>query len=188
MPRCLSAERGEGYVSLMIGAVNFTLPDIHEHQWSEAAAAFPNHAATLLAYDIFIGNIDRANNLKVDMRRRSLNFFAGFDHSHCLLDIHTEAQESLAELSSDGLIVTGYPFYQAPAIRMERVANYVERIEELPDSLILTTCMILLLARVPGRSRQPSDVHPSSTTTYSYGMIVVDDRPDTKKAFLRKRG
>lgn len=142
MGALVAAERGEGFVSLMIGASHFRLPDLHESQWREAAAAFPNHAASLLAFDIFIGNIDRASNLKVDMRRKSLNFFAAFDHSHCLLDRDLNIRQSLAELASDELLVDEHPFFRQPDIREKHVMDYVRRIGELPESLIRTACVL----------------------------------------------
>jgi hypothetical protein len=138
----VAAERGDGFASLMVGAVNFKLPDLLNSQWKEAAEAFPNHAASLLAFDIFIGNIDRANNLKADMRRKNMNFFAGFDHSHCLLDCVLDVDKSLSLLGSDDLILTEHPFFQQSPIKIARVKEYVTRIQELPDSVIRSACML----------------------------------------------
>ena len=71
------AERGEGFVSLMVGARNFRLPDLDQEFWADAATAFPNHAALLLAFDIFIGNGDRRSNIKADIKRKNLQFLRG---------------------------------------------------------------------------------------------------------------
>ncbi len=138
----VAAERGDGFASLMVGAVNFALPDLLDSQWREAAEAFPNHAASLVAFDIFIGNVDRAGNLKADMRRKNMNFFAGFDHSHCLLDCTLEPGDSLDWLGSDALIVEEHPFFQQAPIKIARVKQYVKRIQELPDSVIRSACML----------------------------------------------
>lgn len=138
----VAAERGEGFASLMLGTVNFKLPNLLDTQWREAASAFPNHAASLLAFDLFIGNIDRSSNLKADIRRRNMNFFAGFDHSHSLLDCKTTVETSLAALNDYSLIVVEHPFYQQRSLFPYRLQEYVQRIQELPDSVIRRACIL----------------------------------------------
>lgn len=140
----VAAERGEGFVSLRLGARNFQLPNIHEQQWAEAVRAFPNHAASLVAFDILIGNFDRKNNMKADLKRKGFNLFAGFDHSHCLLDITLDRspEKSLEILESDALIVEEHPFYKTRDLYTFRLAEYVERIGEIPDSVIDSCCVL----------------------------------------------
>lgn len=135
------AERGEGFVSLMVGARNFRLPDLDQEFWADAATAFPNHAALLLAFDIFIGNGDRRSNIKADIKRKNLQFFAGFDHSHCLLDAVLDVEESIERLASGDLILQEHPFFKVPGLARERVGYYVDRISNMSDDSIVSACV-----------------------------------------------
>lgn len=137
----VSAERGEGFVSLMIGARNFKLPDLDVEFRTDAVRAFPNHAASLLAFDIFIGNMDRGSNLKADIKRKNLQFFSGFDHSHCLLDTTLDLDQSIELLGSDALILQEHPFFKVVGLSPGRVDYYVEKIANLSDDSILSACV-----------------------------------------------
>ena len=141
MGTLVAAERGEGFVSLMVGATNFSLPDLDEALWGKASLAFPNHAASLIAFDIFIGNIDRRDNLKVDVKRPNMQFFAAFDHSHCLLDANLDPEKSLELLQSSDPMLNEHPFFKAPGVTLERVMAHAERISKLSEEVIFNTCV-----------------------------------------------
>lgn len=141
MGTLVAAERGEGFVSLMVGATNFTLPDLDKALWGSAAKKFPVHAASLLAFDIFIGNIDRRDNLKVDMKRPGMQFFAAFDHSHCLLDADLDYEMSLKLLGSNDLMLNEHPFFKAPGMTFEQVFHCAQRISKLPEEMIVNSCV-----------------------------------------------
>jgi hypothetical protein len=141
MGTMVAAERGEGFVSLMIGATNFTLPDLDSALWAKASTTFPSHATALLTFDIFIGNNDRSGNLKVDMKRPGMKFFAAFDHSHCLLDANLDYENSLNQLNSNDLMLTEHPFFKAPGVTFRQAILYAERIAKLSDEIIFNCCV-----------------------------------------------
>lgn len=141
MGTLVAAERGEGFVSLMVGATNFTLPDLDSGLRESAAKKFPLHAASLLAFDIFIGNIDRECNLKVDMKRPGMQFFAAFDHSHCLLDNNLDTEISLRDLGSSELILNEHPFFKTSGVTFEQTLICAQQISKLPEEMIVNSCV-----------------------------------------------
>ncbi len=141
MGTLVAAERGEAFVSLMVGATNFTLPDLDSGMRESASKKFPLHAATLLAFDIFIGNIDRECNLKVDMKRPGMQIFSAFDHSHSLLDSSLDVEASLKELGSNALILGGHPFIKTAGVTFAETLQVAERISKLPEEMIFNACV-----------------------------------------------
>ena len=141
MGTLVAAERGEAFVSLMVGSTNFTLPDLDSGLRESASKKFPLHASTLLAFDIFIGNIDRDSNLKVDMKRPGMQFFAAFDHSHCLLDCNLDVEVSLRELGSNDLILNEHPFIMTAGVTFSQTMKVAERISKLPEEVIVNSCV-----------------------------------------------
>lgn len=141
MGTLVAAERGEGFVSLMVGATNFTLPDLDRGLRAIAAKKFPLHAASLLAFDIFIGNIDRECNLKVDIKRPGMQFFAAFDHSHCLLDANLDIDESLELLGSEDLMLNEHPFFHTASVTFDKTYQVAGRISKIPEEMIVNSCV-----------------------------------------------
>ena len=131
---------GDGltYASLEVDSIGLSLPNMLKSQGRKVAAAYPSEAAALVAFDIFIGNWDRKQNIKASLHTPGVPIFRGFDHSHALLNIEDDPLRSIARLGSDDLIVKFHPFYLNIS---DTILNYwVDRIEALPHSLLDECC------------------------------------------------
>ncbi|MDA8154750.1 hypothetical protein [Acidithiobacillus thiooxidans] len=129
---------GPTYASLMLHSPGINLPDVLENQLDSVAQRYPQRVAALLAYDLFIGNGDRARNLKAALVTPHVRFFAAFDHSHALLGVESNPTNSIRKLAEGELIVRRHPFYgRVQAVFLE---GWISRIVALPDGYIRECC------------------------------------------------
>lgn len=131
---------GHTYASLMLDTSGMLLPNLLDWQIPRAAGMYPDETAATVAFDILIGNDDRANNLKMSMLTNHLPLYRIFDHSHCLLTHRVNPLESISFLKSDKLLVRSHPFYGT--VDMDLVMKWVKRIEEL-SPYIFRECFIM---------------------------------------------
>lgn len=134
----VSGKNETRYASLMLAAEEGYLPDLSSSRIAKVAQLYPFQAAGLLAFDLWIGNWDRASNIKASIRSPKHPIFCGFDHSHALLSVEEDPVKSVARLASPDVIVTFHPFF-GHAIQ-PHVDTWTKRIAGLPELLIRAAC------------------------------------------------
>jgi|CXWL01.1.fsa_nt_gi hypothetical protein len=128
----------EAYASIEIASPGLHLPDLLPTQYKNAALKYPNEAAALIVFDIFIGNWDRNSNIKASFVTPHRPIFQGFDHEHALLGVENNPMDSIKTLSGTDLIVKSHPFYGL--IPFMPMAEWSERINEIDDAMIHECC------------------------------------------------
>jgi hypothetical protein len=129
---------GPAFASLEVASPGLSLPDLLESQRVKAAGIYPNEVAALVAFDILIGNDDRARNLKASLATPHIKVFKAFDHSHCLLTIEEDPEESLKQLRQGQLIVRFHPFYGI--VRYDLLDGWAKRIAAVDDIYFQECC------------------------------------------------
>lgn len=127
-----------GFASLQLVLDELPLPNIRRSQLTKACTLYGNLVAGLVVFDLWIGNFDRALNLKAAVSDLRRPLFCGFDHSHCLLTTERTISLSLTKLRQGDLIVGQHPFY-GRAARTD-VLRWIARLESLPSGLIRAAC------------------------------------------------
>lgn len=128
---------GLAFASLRVAAPGVALPNLSYRQLARVAAIYADEAAGLVAFDVWIGNSDRAQNIKASLNPH-VHLFSGFDHSHALLGLETSPDASIGRLVSHDPIVSHHPFQGL--IRTEMLDRWLGRIEELPVAYIAACC------------------------------------------------
>lgn len=131
---------GPAFASLEIASPGLSLPDMLESQRAKAASLYPNETAALVAFDILVGNYDRGRNLKASLATPHIKIFKAFDHSHCLLTIEEDPEDSLKRLYNEDLIVMHHPFYGH--VRQNLLEDWISRIEAV-DAVYFKECCLM---------------------------------------------
>ena len=126
------------FASLEIAKPSTPLPNIRKGWFKDAAKLYPDQAAALVVFDIFIGNTDRYQNLKVSLFNENHPIFCAFDHSHSLLHPFYSSDEAIKFLYSDKLLVKHHPFFML--IECQRLKDWCLRFMEASDYLIRECC------------------------------------------------
>lgn len=129
---------GHAFASLKVADPGVSLPDIRKSWIRQAASVYPDHVAALVAFDIFIGNTDRYQNLKVSLFTPHMRVFAAFDHSHSLLHPFMKPDEAIDRLASKELITDTHTFYGL--VSRSKLNEWCQRISSTPDCLIRECC------------------------------------------------
>jgi len=129
---------GLAYASLEVASQGIPLPNLLHAQAAKAAATYPDEASALLAFDIFIGNRDRYENLKASMVTPHIRIFRAFDHSHALLNIEHDPGDSIARLGSDDLILVFHPFFEL--VSQPLLETWLDRIAAVDDLYVRECC------------------------------------------------
>ncbi|MDA8151215.1 MAG: hypothetical protein M0003_00640 [Acidithiobacillus sp.] len=129
---------GQAYASLLLHSPGINLPDVLDPQLDRIAHMYPDMAAALVAFDIFIGNGDRARNLKAALVTPHVRLFAAFDHSHALLGVESNPKNSIRKLTEGELVVRRHPFYGR--VQTVFLEGWISRIVALPDGYIRECC------------------------------------------------
>ena len=131
--------RGIRYASLLISEVGFSLTDIDHPQAEEVAERYPVEAAKLAVFDVWIGNMDRAGNIRANMEESTENLLVGLDHGCSLLSIADDVDASLTLLES-----ANWPSNHIfeGLVRRYFVEPIVQRIEHLTDDAIQEACLM----------------------------------------------
>lgn len=118
------------YASLMVAPHGLALTKLSRGCADDVTALYPDEAAALTAFDLLIGNWDRANNVMVALGATPIRMFVGYDHSHALLHVDNDRSASIARLGRGDLIVHYHPFFGR--IERERMLLWASRIASLP--------------------------------------------------------
>ena len=126
------------FASLQIAKPSTPLPNIRASWYKDAAKLYPDQAAALVVFDIFIGNSDRLQNLKVSLFNENNPIFCAFDHSHSLLHPYYSIDKAIKLLHSDELLAKEHPF--DGLIECHRLNDWCLRFMEASDYLIRECC------------------------------------------------
>lgn len=132
------AGSGQAFASLELGAPGLPLPDVSESNHGRVAELYPEAVAGLVAFDIWIGNPDRARNFKASLVTPHVPVFRGFDHSHALLCVESTSLQSIRRLRAGDLIAETHPFYGR--VRRDQLERWITRIRALPEDYIRECC------------------------------------------------
>ena len=77
---------GPAYASLQLVLPAIPLPNLLISQHGKCANKYPDESAAIVAFDIWIGNFDRAGNVKASLLSSNHPSIRALDHSHCLLN------------------------------------------------------------------------------------------------------
>lgn len=127
------------YASLIAATPGSRLPEVFQSQAQRAASRYPDEAAALLVFDVFVGNWDRAGNLKAALSS-PVPFFCGYDHSHALLAVRNTPEESIAALASDHPCLTRHLFQGL--VPAETLNAWCARVAALPEALVTSACCL----------------------------------------------
>lgn len=128
------------FASLKIADPGISLPDIRKSWIKQASTLYPDHVAALIAFDVFIGNTDRYQNIKASLFTPHMEVFAAFDHSHTLLHPFLDPAAAIARLASNAVITDTHTFYGF--VEMPRLDAWCNRIASTPDYLIRECCVL----------------------------------------------
>lgn len=127
------------YASLLAATPAGRLPPVTATRAAAVALRYPRESAATLVFDVFIGNWDRAGNIKAAVAS-PVSFFCAFDHSHCLLALDDTPQESIERLATDDPGLTGHLFLGL--VDEKLIRPWVSRIEALaPESIEAACCL-----------------------------------------------
>lgn len=130
---------GLAYASLEVALPGISLPDALPSQFGAIARDYPHESAGLLAFDILIGNFDRGRNLKASLVTPHIPLFCAFDHSHVLLNIKGNPQDSIQSMKSDNLLILSHPFFKR--ISRKNLDIWIKRIARLDTDIIRDCCI-----------------------------------------------
>lgn len=133
-----TAGAGHAFASLELAAPGLPLPDVPESHHGRVAELYPDAVAGLVAFDIWIGNPDRARNFKASLVTPHVPVFRGFDHSHALLGMDTTAPRCIRRLKDGEFIVETHPFYGK--VGLGHLTRWVERIKAIPEDYVRECC------------------------------------------------
>jgi hypothetical protein len=138
---CLTDGHGYGYASFELGAPDLSLPPVTACRRDRVAERYPNEAAALVAFDMWIGNWDRGENLKATLVTPHILMFAGYDHGNSLLNVEEDPWRSIERLSTDSdQILRFHPFFGR--VTQPLLENWLLTIGGLPDEII-QSCVCL---------------------------------------------
>lgn len=131
---------GHAFVSMEIGSPGLPLPDATPSRRRRIAEQYPDEVAALLAFDILIGNSDRGDSIKVALETPHIRLFAGYDHSHALLNIEEDPHRSIERLADDqDLILQFHPFYRL--VQPQHLHEWLVNIGRVPDERVSACCL-----------------------------------------------
>lgn len=131
---------GPAFVSLRLDSLGERLPNLLWKKRGEAAQRYPEEVASLILFDLLVGNWDRERNLKVSLANAHLHLFRAFDHSHALLDVYfDDMSRSLSALRDGELIVRRHPFYGLIPPHALTVAR--DRFLGVDDDMVRACCL-----------------------------------------------
>jgi hypothetical protein len=136
----VAGREGLLFASLTVSTIGISLPDVGKRQVPRILIRYPIECAAMLAFDAWIGNWDRLDNLRANLDAKAPHqVFVAFDHSHCLLDAKGTVAESIAALASGEVIVERHPF--AGRLTADAVSPWVDRIRQVDPMSIQRGCI-----------------------------------------------
>jgi len=130
---------GLRYASLKVAEVGFALTDIEPEHADAVVARYPVEAANLAVFDIWIGNWDRAGNLRANLQESTDNLMIGLDHGGSLLSVGDSIDAALHRLRRED-----FPRGHMFAKRLDRrlADAMVERIMCISDEAVQDACVL----------------------------------------------
>lgn len=130
---------GLAYASLEVALPGLDLPNMRVSQHEAVVKRYPSQAAAILAFDYWIGNVDRGANVKASLKSPHVPLFRAFDHHFCLLSVEQEAEASIERLESMDPVLQGHPFQ--PWVAQGEFNRWVGRISSAQEELIRECCV-----------------------------------------------
>lgn len=138
---CLSVTGdGQVFASLELGSPGMSLPDVTPSRYRLLMERYPDEMAALLVFDLLIGNRDRGQSIKAALVTPQIRFFAGYDHSHSLLNIEQDPWQSIQRLHEEEWIVEYHPFI--PGVDIPYLERWIERVCTYPQQYIAECCLL----------------------------------------------
>ena len=130
---------GLRYASLKVAEVGFGLTDIEAEHVDAVVARYPVEAANLSVFDVWIGNGDRAGNLRANLDESTDNLLVGLDHGGSLLSAGDSVDAALRRLRR-----ANFPQGHLFAKRIDRrlADAMVTRIMQVSDEAIQDACVL----------------------------------------------
>lgn len=130
---------GLRYASLKVAEVGFTLTDIEPEHADAVVTRYPVEAASLAVFDVWIGNGDRAGNLRANLQESTDNLMIGLDHGGSLLSVGDTIDAALQRLRR-----VDFPRGHLFAGRLDRrlTDGMVQRIQCISDAAIQDACVL----------------------------------------------
>lgn len=89
---------GVYFASLTVGGLSINLPNVSRRRMEGVAKRYPNEAAGIFVFDVWILNDDREHNLKANLTVSPLHLVAAIDHEQTLLGRYADMLQSLEAL------------------------------------------------------------------------------------------
>ncbi len=127
------ADGGTYFASLIVGGLSINLPNISAKKMASVAQRYPDEAAALFVFDVWVLNDDRANNLKANLTPAEVHLVAGIDHEQTLLGTRADMNDSLRALGNLE-VPNQHPLRAHVAAGI--VEQWVARIVALDDAVV----------------------------------------------------
>lgn len=121
------------FASLTIGGLSINLPDVPRRRMEGVAKRYPNAAAAIFVFDVWILNSDRESNLKANLTSAPTPIVAAIDHEQTLLGVKDDPGDSLAALNAMGF-PERHPL--AGYVSIRDVQRWTIAVAELSDEAI----------------------------------------------------
>jgi len=128
------------FASLRLNETGMSLPDMHQRRIKNVVDRYSQECAAILVFDCWIGNDDRAMNIKAYTSSAPVSLFRAYDHDAALLGPLTPPGYRLKELADGGLIVGGHPF--SGKLAKALTDPLVKRIQKLTQRQIAECCCL----------------------------------------------
>ncbi len=130
---------GLRYASLKVAEVGFALTNVESEQVDAVVTRYPVEAANLAVFDVWIGNGDRAGNLRANLHESTDNLMIGLDHGNSLLSVGDSIDAALQRLRRKDF-PRGHLF--AGRIDQRLADTMVTRIMRISDEAIQDACVL----------------------------------------------
>lgn len=130
---------GVYFASLVVGGLSINLPDVTRKKMAGVAKRYPSEAAALFAFDVWIYNDDRAENLKANLTANPLPLVAGIDQEKSLLSCVGDMRESLEALAANRVPMR-HPF--KGQLAASRIGEWQRVIQAVSNEAIETAIVL----------------------------------------------
>lgn len=127
------------FASLIVGGLSINLPDLSRRRMEGVSKRYPNAAAAIFVFDVWILNSDRENNLKANLTSAPTQIIAAIDHEQTLLGVKATPEDSVAALNSMEF-PERHPL--ANFVSVSHVQRWTIAIAELSDEAIVNAVVL----------------------------------------------
>jgi hypothetical protein len=121
------------FASLTVGGLSINLPNVGRRRMPGVAKRYPNAAAAIFVFDVWILNNDRENNLKANLTSAPTQIIAAIDHEQTLLGTKADPAASIVALSNMDF-PTNHPL--GNLLKISDVERWAVAVSELSDEAI----------------------------------------------------